>query len=62
MEDTNKKPTYEIIKELSFLEQEIDLKIMKYNILRDELIKRFPFLEDDEIFKEKNQFYKNKNK
>lgn len=54
MEDINKKPTYEIIKELSFLDQDINLKIMKFNILTQEILKRFPDLAKEEMFAEKS--------
>lgn len=46
-------PTVELVTELSKLEQEIDLKIMKYNLLRAELIRRFPITEIEETFKPK---------
>lgn len=50
MEEITKKPTYEIITELTRLEQEIDLKIMKYNILAKEICSRFPILKQEETF------------
>lgn len=46
MEDLQNKPTNEIITELARLEQEIDLKIMKYNLLSGEICKRFPVLNE----------------
>lgn len=51
-EDLTKKPLYEIMLELSFLEQKIDLMVMKYNLLRAETIRRFPQF-DSEDFKPK---------
>ena len=45
------KPLNEIIMELTKLEQEIDLKIMKYNILANEVCRRFPIPEIQEEFK-----------
>ena len=49
----SKKPTNEIISEMSFLDQEIYLKTMKYNLLSQELLRRFPYLAKEETFKEK---------
>ena len=45
------KPLNEIILELSRLEQEINLKIQKYNILASEVYRRFPMPEIQEDFK-----------
>lgn len=45
------KPLNEIILELSRLEQEINLKIMKYNLLANEVCRRFPIPEIQEDFK-----------
>ena len=44
------KPLNEIITELAKLEQEIDLKIMKYNLLANEVCRRFPIPEIQEEF------------
>ena len=67
MEDNiEKKPLVEIITELSFLDQKIGMKdvkhkhemnnlIQRYEILRQEVIRRFPFLENDEAFKKKEK-------
>lgn len=49
----SKMSTVEIVTELTVLEQEINLKIMKYNILSQILRDRFPNLERDELFLEK---------
>jgi len=65
-EDLTKRPLVEIITELSFLDQEIGMKdvkhkhemnnlIQRYEILRQEVIRRFPFLENDEAFKKKEK-------
>ena len=54
MEDNKEittKPLNEIILELSRLEQEINLKIQKYNILASEVCRRFPMPEVEESFK-----------
>ena len=51
MEKLETKPLNEIIMELSRLEQEINLKIQKYNILANEVCKRFPMPEIQEDFK-----------
>lgn len=45
------KPLNEIILELAKLEQEINLKIQKYNILANEVCRRFPMPEIQEDFK-----------
>lgn len=45
------KPLNEIILELSKLEQEINLKIQKYNLLASEVCRRFPMPEIQEDFK-----------
>ena len=61
-EDITKKPLVEIFQEMSYLEQEIGLKqikyekemeklILHYEKLRLEVIRRFPILEDKEEFK-----------
>jgi hypothetical protein len=47
--------TTEIIKEMSKLDQEIDLLMLKYEKLRLEIIKRYPGLENSEEFKQKNK-------
>lgn len=49
----SKMSTVEIVTELTVLEQEINLKIMKYNILSQIIRDRFPDLERDELFLEK---------
>lgn len=66
MEDISKKPLVDIFSEMSFLEQEIGLKqikhdkemeklILKFERLRLEVIKRYPMLEQEEVFREKNK-------
>lgn len=52
-EDITKKPLVEIITEMSKLEQKIQLEVMKYNILANELTRRFPDLKNNEEFREK---------
>lgn len=59
-EDITKKPLYEIMTEMRFLEQEIDMIELRYpklknrhEELRQEAIRRFPFIENDESFKKK---------
>lgn len=54
--------TAEIITELTILEQEINLKIMKYNILSQIIRERFPDLERDELFLEKKLLTNEKTK
>lgn len=51
MEDLNKKPLVEIVQEMTYLEQEIELKMLRYEKLRKEIIKRFPQTKDMEEFK-----------
>lgn len=46
-------PTCDLMLELSQLEKKIDLMIMKYELIREELIKRFPLLEESESFQSK---------
>ena len=67
MEDNiEKKPLVEIITELSFLDQKIGMKdvkhkheinklIKRYEILRQEVVRRFPFIENDDAFKKKEK-------
>lgn len=50
-QNLQKKPLNEIITELARLEQEINLKIQKYNILSSEVCRRFPIPEVEENFK-----------
>ena len=51
MEDLETKPLVDIITELSRLEQEINLKILKHNLLTNEVCRRFPTPEVEENFK-----------
>ena len=53
MEDLKKKPLNEIIPEMTRLEQEIDLMVLRYEKLRLEVIRRFPHLENEAVFKQK---------
>lgn len=54
MEDElQKTPLADIFKEMSKLDQEIDLKILRYEKLRLEVIRRFPPLEEAFEFKPK---------
>lgn len=46
-------PTNELVSELSRLEKQIDLMILKYNLINSELISRFPFLEKQSEFQPK---------
>ena len=58
----SKMSTVEIVTELTVLEQEINLKIMKYNILSRIIRDRFPDLERDELFLEKKLLTNEKTK
>ena len=51
MENLKTKPLVDIITELSRLEREINLKIQKYNLLSNEVCRRFPIPEIEENFK-----------
>lgn len=53
MNDLSKKPTYEIISDLTRLEKEIDLKIVKYNLLIEEICSRYKILKNMEEFQPK---------
>lgn len=64
MEDISKKPLVEIIQEMTFLEEQIGLKqikyekeiqkmILYYERLRLEVVRRFPIVEKDEAFSKK---------
>ena len=55
MEDITKKPLVEIITEMTRLEQEIGLKLLQYEKLRLEVIKRYPIVENNEAFKPKQK-------
>ena len=53
MEDISHTSTIELAKEFSRLDKEIELKILKYNLIRLELIRRIPTLINEEEFQEK---------
>lgn len=53
MNDYSKTPLVELITQMEYLEREIDIKLLMYEEMRKEVIKRFPPLEDEEVFKEK---------
>lgn len=55
MEDLKKEPTVDIIKEMTRLDYEIDLLTLKYEKLRLEMVRRFPQLEEQEVFKQKKK-------
>lgn len=44
------KPTFEIVNEMGEIEQTINMLIERYNELSTELLERFPLLEKDEYF------------
>ena len=43
----------ELMIEFTLLEQEINLKLIKYEKMRKEICKRFPVLKEEDFFKEK---------
>lgn len=53
MEKLETASTSELMTELAKLEKEIELKIMRYNLISGELCRRFPMLEQEEEFKPK---------
>lgn len=48
--DLSRTPLCEIMKELNFLEKDINLKTMKYNLYLEELFRRFPPLQEQTEF------------
>lgn len=55
MEDIEKMPTNKIVVEMTLMDKEIDLLLYKYELYRQEIIKRFPNLEESEEFKSKQR-------
>lgn len=53
MSDYSKTPLVELITQMEYLEREIDIKLLMYEEMRKEVVKRFPPLEEEEVFKEK---------
>ena len=53
MEEINKKSTADIIQEMTYLDQEIGLMMLRYNKLAKEITARFPQVKNDEVFKPK---------
>ena len=58
-DDITKTSTVDIIKEMTRLDHEIDLLMLKHEKLRLEMIRRFPYLEKDDLFKQKKKTYVN---
>lgn len=52
-EDITKKPLVDLMTELSITDQKIELLMVRYELLRLELIRRFPMFEEREEFKKK---------
>ena len=48
-------PTTTLIDELDNIEKQIELLNLKYELIRQELVTRFPFLENQELFQEKTK-------
>lgn len=57
MEDLSKLTTVQLITEMTYLDQEIDMKLLRYEELRGEIIKRFPQVAEREEFKKKVKKY-----
>lgn len=53
-------PLNKLISEMTRLEQEINLALIKYENIRQEVCNRFPFLEEEEEFKPKTLVRKRK--
>ncbi len=53
--DLSKVSHYEIMEEMTRLDKEIDILMLKYEKLRLEMIRRFPPLENSEEFKPKTK-------
>lgn len=53
--EIEKKPTVEIINEMTHLDQKIELMTLKYEKLRLEIIKRYPGIENSDEFKKKEK-------
>lgn len=59
--DFTTTPLNVLISEMTQLEQEINLKLIKYEAMREEVCNRFPMLNEEEEFKPKELVIK-KNK
>ena len=59
--DLQTKPLVEIIKELSLLDSEIEYKVLQYNALADEVLRRFPTRELTESLKQKEVIENDRN-
>ena len=53
MEEISKTSTIQLIKNMTLLDQEIDLMLLKYEKIRLELIKRYPNLKNSNEFQPK---------
>ena len=53
MQDVKKMTTYELIKELSRMEREIDMLCLEYEKVRLEMVSRYPQVANDEVFEPK---------
>lgn len=52
-EDLSKTPTVELITRMTYLNQEIDYKLLKLEKIRVELVRRFPQVENSPEFQKK---------
>ena len=59
--DLQTKPLVDIIKELSLLDSEIEYKVLRYNALADEVLRRFPTRELTESLKQKEVIENDRN-
>ena len=49
-DDIEKTSTIELIKDLTYTERKLELYMLKYNLIRAELLRRTPMLENDVNF------------
>lgn len=55
MEDLTKKPLVDIIKEMTKLDYDINMKLLQYELLRREVIRRYPTQDVINTFKPKQK-------
>ena len=49
----SKTPLVELISQMTYLERDINLKMMMYEEMRQEVVRRFPIIEEEDCFKQK---------
>ena len=53
MNDYSKTPLNELLIEMTYLEQKINMELLMYEEMRKEVVNRWPIVEKEEVFKEK---------